>query len=99
VLSLGVGKASASKGFTARVTLSAAGQVDLMLYRIVRRHGHTKSVLQGVMKEPGKQGTNAFVIRKVHHHSLKPGSYKLVAYGVSGTVKSKAKTRSFSVRR
>ena len=89
-IALARSKVSARHGFTLKVTLGAAGQIDIKVYQRVRRHGRTVLELIGLVTEHGHKGANTFAIKLVHHHKLTPGSYQLTIDSVSGHNTSKA---------
>jgi hypothetical protein len=98
-LRLAKSRVRAGAPVTALVKLSAAGKVDIKVYRMVRRHRHSRAVLVGLLSEEGKRGSNTFVIRQVHHHRLAAGSYKLSVYTVAGKTTSKRRTVTLTLTR
>jgi hypothetical protein len=88
-VALAKSKVSARHGFTLDVKLGAAGQIDVKVFRVVRRHGHRVLKLIGLVTEHGRNGADRFAIRLVHNRKLTPGSYSLIIDTVSGQRTSK----------
>jgi hypothetical protein len=98
-IALAKSKVTASHGVTLELKLGAAGQIDVKVNLLARRHGHKVLELIGLVTEHGRKGGNKFVIKLVHSHKLKPGSYQLTIYSVSGKLTSKSHTLKFTVTR
>jgi hypothetical protein len=95
-LSLKTRTIHARAGLTLKIALSGAGTVVVELELVGHHH---KLKLVGTVKLTGKAGANSFTIKRVHGHTLAPGSYKLVLYTENGSSKSTTRTLSLTVKR
>jgi len=82
----------AKKGIALQVTLSAAGTLRVQVARrVVKLKGHRRRTSYrsvGTVSFHAKAGKHRYTIKKVKHRRLKPGTYRLTLYTVSGKAQS-----------
>lgn len=87
------------QGIGLQVTLAGAGTLRVQLARRVVKHRHARYVSAGRVSFHGKAGRHRYTIKKVQRRRLRPGTYRLTLYTVSGTARSKARKLTVTVTR
>ena len=93
----------AKQGIKLEVTLSRAATLRVQLARrVVKRKGHRRHTSYrsvGTVSFHAKAGRHRYTIKKVHHRRLKPGTYRLTVFAVSGKEQSAHRRLTVTVTR
>ena len=93
----------AKQGIKLEVTLSRAATLRVQLARrVVKRKGHRRHTSYrsvGTVSFHAKAGRHRYTIKKVHHRRLKPGTYRLTIFAVSGKARSAHRRLTVTVTR
>ncbi len=89
----------AKQGIGLQVTLASAGTLRIQLARRAVKHGHARYKSAGSVSFHAKAGRHRYTIKRVHGHRLKPGTYRLTIYTVSGKGRSTARKLTVTVTR
>jgi hypothetical protein len=91
------------QGISLQITLSGAGTLRVQVARrVVMRKGHRRHTSYrsvGTVSFHAKKGRHRYTIKKVHRRRLKPGTYRLTIFTVSGKAHSARRRLTVTVTR